>query len=54
MNGSTWPFFHSLMDNSPSYLGIVYLKSWGMRNIGLDGLYVKLSAQVLGVSHTCM
>lgn len=34
------------------YLGIVYLKSWGMRKIGLGGLYVKLSAQVFGVSQT--
>lgn len=33
-------------------LGMVYLKSWGMRKIGLGGLYVKLSAHVLGVSQT--
>lgn len=35
-----------------THLGMVYLKSRGMRKIGVGGLYVKLSAQVLGVSHT--
>lgn len=35
-----------------THLGMVYLKSWGMRKIGFGGLYVKLSAHVLGVSQT--
>lgn len=37
---------------SMPHLGMVYLKSWGMRKIGLGGLYVKLSVHVFGVSHT--